>query len=115
MDVSAAMAVAVMPAKMVELVPSESTGNQGVANTLIRGSTNATYLAARLKRDHPEIAAAAERGEYPSMRQAAIAAGIVKQPSDFDKLTKLPAERVVGDVMSRPGVRCRINLRQGVF
>jgi hypothetical protein len=45
------------------------------------GGTSAAYLAARIKRDHPEIAAAVERGEYPSMRQAALAAGIVKPPN----------------------------------
>ena len=31
--------------------------------------------SARLKRDAPEIAAAVERGEYRSIRQAALAAG----------------------------------------
>jgi ribosomal protein L2 len=41
--------------------------------------TSADYLAGRLKRDAPDIAAAVERGEYRSIRQAAIAAGIVKQ------------------------------------
>lgn len=40
-------------------------------------------LSAAIKRDHPEIAAAVERGEYPSMRQAAIAAGIVKPPDAY--------------------------------
>ena len=43
--------------------------------SFVQGSTNATYLAARIKRDQPDIAEAVERGEYPSMRQAAIAAG----------------------------------------
>jgi antitoxin (DNA-binding transcriptional repressor) of toxin-antitoxin stability system len=42
------------------------------------------YLAARIKRDHPEIAEAVERGEYRSIRQAAIAAGIVKSPQPID-------------------------------
>lgn len=46
-----------------------------------QGGNSAPYLAARLKRDHPEIAAAVERGEYRSMRAAAKAAGIVK-PQD---------------------------------
>ena len=42
------------------------------------GKRDATYLASRLKRDHRDIAAAVERGEYRSIRAAAIAAGIVK-------------------------------------
>jgi hypothetical protein len=45
-----------------------------------RGSTGAAYLVRRLKRDHPAIAEALGRGEYPSARQAGIAAGIVKAP-----------------------------------
>jgi len=39
------------------------------------GGTSASCLAARIKRDHPDIAAVVERGEHPSMRKAAIAAG----------------------------------------
>jgi hypothetical protein len=54
------------PKKGTTVVPLSKGGNDRVA--------------ARIKRDHPEIAAAVERGEYPSMRQAAIAAGIVKPP-----------------------------------
>jgi len=48
-----------------------------------------TYLAVRLKRDHPEIAAAVERGEYRSMRQAAISAGIIRPPSAYQQILKL--------------------------
>ena len=40
--------------------------------------TEATYLSARLKRDHPEIAAKVLRGEYRSIRAAALDAGIIK-------------------------------------
>lgn len=59
---------------------------------------NVTYLAARIKRDHPDIAAAVARGEYRSMRQAALAAGIVKPPDplrQFQRLWEkmLPEER----------------------
>src|SRR4051812_29948365 len=45
-----------------------------------RGNT-ADYLAARIKRDRPDIAEAVERGEFKSIRQAALAAGIVKDPT----------------------------------
>lgn len=45
--------------------------------TRLRGDS-VSYLASRLKRDHPEIAARVERGEFRSMRAAAIEAGIVK-------------------------------------
>lgn len=41
--------------------------SRGVINTSIqRGSTNADYLAARIKRDHPEIAERMKRGEFKS-------------------------------------------------
>jgi hypothetical protein len=50
--------------------------------------SGSSYLAARLKRDHPEIAAAVERGEYKSIRAAARKAGIVKDPNPYDQLLK---------------------------
>ena len=43
-------------------------------------------IAAIIRRDHPDIAAAVERGEYRSIRAAAIAAGIVKVKSPLDHL-----------------------------
>ena len=45
---------------------------------LSQGSSNTYYLAARLKRDHPEIAARVANGEFKSIRAAALEAGIVK-------------------------------------
>ena len=53
-----------------------------------RGSTQASYLRARLKRDAPGILKQLERGAFPSVRQAAIAAGIVKVPSALEKVQK---------------------------
>ena len=43
-----------------------------------KGGTDTSYLAARLKRDHPEIAARVANGEFKSIRAAALEAGIVK-------------------------------------
>lgn len=61
------------------------TGN--VDNVKInKGGNSSEYLAGLLKRDHPDIAAAVERGEYRSIRAAAIAAGIVKVKSPLDHL-----------------------------
>lgn len=48
---------------------SESPRSQG---------NSAEYIKARLRRDHPEIAEALERGEFRSARAAAIEAGIIK-------------------------------------
>jgi hypothetical protein len=52
------------------------------------GSNSTSYLAARLKRDHPDIAAAVERGEYRSMRAAAREAGIIKPPNPYRQLIR---------------------------
>ena len=41
-------------------------------------SNSAAYLQARLRRDEPKIADALERGEFPSVRAAAIEADIIK-------------------------------------
>ena len=62
------------------------------------GGSNPAYLAARIKRDHPDVAAAVERGEYKSIRAAATAAGIIKPPTPLDTLRKAwrkasPSER----------------------
>lgn len=51
---------------------------------LTQGETK-SYLLRRLARDNPEILNQWERGEFPSVRQAAIAAGIVKVPTPLEK------------------------------
>jgi len=56
------------------------------------GGTSQEYLLRRLARTHPDILDAYERGDYPSVRQAAIAAGIVKVPTSLDQLQKLWAK-----------------------
>jgi hypothetical protein len=62
-------------------------GEQGATSTLKRGSTQAAYLAARLRRDHPE--AEFDESIRGSVRKAAIAAGIVKVPGRVEQLLKL--------------------------
>ncbi len=50
----------------------------------------ADYLARRVARDRPDILHEMKDGKYNSVRQAAIAAGIIKIPTDEDKaLTRL--------------------------
>eukprot|EP00752_Nemacystus_decipiens_P017587 g15760.t1 len=43
---------------------------------------NAAYLTARIERDAPEIAERLAQGQFRSVRQAAIEAGIIKVPTD---------------------------------
>jgi hypothetical protein len=63
--------------------------SQGDNVTLTRGNSP-KFLAARLRRDHPD--AHFDESVRGSVRQAAIAAGIVKVPSVLDKLRKLWAK-----------------------
>lgn len=61
--------------------PRRDQEGKGVNHTFpdsARGTGNAEYIKARLRRDHPEIAEALERGEFKSARAAAIDAGIIK-------------------------------------
>lgn len=51
------------------------------------GGTGSDYLLRRMKRDMPEILKQLEAGDFQSVRQAAIAAGIVK--------VKTPAEQAI--------------------
>ena len=43
-----------------------------------------SYLLRRLYKKYPETYEALQKGEYPSVRQAAISAGIVKEPTSFE-------------------------------
>ncbi len=58
-------------------------------------SRDTAYLAARLRRDHPD--AVFDESVRGSVRQAAIAAGIVKVPGVLDQLRKLWAKAPEAD------------------
>jgi len=70
--------------KALSLGVNQHQGCNDVTPSKTRGN-DATYLARRLLRDAPVIFEALERGEYKSVRQAAIAAGIVKVPTNEEK------------------------------
>jgi hypothetical protein len=57
-----------------------------------QGSNNRERLLRRLARDHPDILKRYERGEFKSVRAAAIAAGIIKPPTLFERFEKLVAK-----------------------
>jgi hypothetical protein len=71
---------------------SGAAQDQGDDVTLIERGNSADYLAARIKRDRPDIAERVEAGEFRSMRAAAIEAGIVKVPSNLEKAKKAIAK-----------------------
>jgi hypothetical protein len=54
--------------------------------TLEKGGHRKTRLAARINRDHPEIAERVKAGEFRSIRAAAIVAGIVKVKTPLERL-----------------------------
>jgi len=74
-------------------------GNKTLDNIKCFSGTNPSYLTARIKRDHPEILERMKAGEFKSVRQAAIEAGIVKIPTILELLNRYwrkatPAEQV---------------------
>ena len=58
-------------------------------NSKTEGGTSASYLAAKLKRDHPDIAERLANGEFRSVRAAAIEAGIIVPPTPLEQILKL--------------------------
>jgi hypothetical protein len=66
-------------------------GNQQTSynvTSLGKGNRSA-YLAARIRRDYPDVFVAFERGEHKSVHAAAKAAGIVKVKTPLQQLYKL--------------------------
>jgi len=58
----------------------------------LQGGNAASYLAARLRRSAPEIADRLARGEFRSVRAAAIAAGIITPLAPLQQIQKLWAK-----------------------
>jgi len=96
--ISADQAKAVLDAKpsvkvaaVLRRVGRPKAGESNDANgNISKGENHTAYLAARLRRDHPD--ADFDESVRGSVRQAAIAAGIVKVPSVLDQLLKLWAK-----------------------
>ena len=63
--------------------------------------TLSEYLAARIARDHPDIHEAMKRGEYPSVRKAAIAAGVVKPRKTFSVADTTDPQDFAGQLFER--------------
>jgi hypothetical protein len=67
----------------------QARDDQGNRITLKHRGTSTGYLEARLRRSHPEIAAAYDRGEFTSLKAAAREAGIVKPPDPLPRVCGL--------------------------
>lgn len=84
--------------KTINAADGPVPANLDIIKVSERGAgTSADYLTARLKRDHDAVFQRLEAGEFASVRQAAIAAGIVKVPSVLDQLRKLWAKATDAD------------------
>jgi hypothetical protein len=101
--ISADQAKAVLEAKpsvkvaaVLRRVGRPKAGEGNGDDVTISGKGNGpAYLAARLRRDHPD--AVFDESVRGSVRQAAIAAGIVKVPGVLDQLRKLWAKASEAD------------------
>lgn len=83
-------------AAVLRKVGRPKAGERNADNVSIStAGNNTSYLAARLRRDHPE--ADFDEAIRGSVRQAAIAAGIVKVPRVLDQLRKLWAKATDAD------------------
>ncbi len=51
-----------------------------------QGTGGQKYLMQRIARDHPDVLERAKRGEFVSVRQAAIAAGFIKKKEEKDNV-----------------------------
>lgn len=56
----------------------QNAPNDSIGINKCRGGNNEPYLSARLARDFPEIKAQLDAGQFPSVRAAARAAGLVR-------------------------------------
>jgi len=65
----------------------DGAGGDVITSKPTAGSTGATYLAARLKRDAPEIAVQIDK--FPSIRAAAKAAGLIKDKTLVERVMAL--------------------------
>ena len=63
-----------------------------------KGGTGKSYLLKRLKRYNPKIAENYIQGEYPSVRQAAIAAGIVKVKTPLEQILTISKKLTNEDI-----------------
>lgn len=66
--------------------PRESNCDNVTNRTITGGGNRRAYLAARLKRDYPDICARIAAGEFTSIRAAAIAAGIITPKTPLQQL-----------------------------
>jgi len=70
-------------------------------NLKSKGGTQAEYIKARLKRDHPKIAEELKRGEHRSARAAGIAAGFIK---DVPTVRMVEPTKAAEAIVERVGI-----------
>ena len=102
--IDAGKKVAETMAKAPELKPTgrpRADDGKGEQCTPLQKGNSKDRLAARIKRDHPDIAARVANGEFKSIRAAALEAGIVKPMRSIPVDT--PPEALGASRTRRPG------------
>ena len=66
-----------------------------------RGTNSAAHLTARIARDRPDVLARMKRGEFRSVRQAAIEAGIIDPARQIEAQATRAVRRLTGDALDR--------------
>lgn len=84
--ITPAEAMAAAPKLATHGRPTKGNENKGNIVTLKARGNSKEFLAARINRDHPEIAERVKAGEFKSIRAAAIVAGIVKVKTPLERL-----------------------------
>jgi hypothetical protein len=97
-------------AEQTEAIPGWGEIGKGrnrvdVINSKATGGTDPTYLTGRIARDRPDILERMKAGEYPSVRAAALEAGIVQPrlsvPLDPDQLAAALLRQLEPDAVRR--------------
>lgn len=87
------------------LTKEERDNDDIVINRRTGLGNSADYLTARIKRDHPEVFERMKAGEFSSVRQAALEAGIVRKvfqcPLDPERAAAAILKRFSGDDLRR--------------
>ena len=92
--------------------PKKEVETPAVSRGFSYGSTNADHLRRRLAQSAPEVLAAWVRGEHPSVRAAAKAAGIIKDKTLVERAMALWLRMSVAERDEMLALQIRHGLRQ---
>ena len=83
------MAQTAQPLQPAENHPGPGRGHTTKPHEKAKAGNRSDYLVARIARDRPDILARMKTGEFASVREAARAAGIIKDVSLIEQVLRL--------------------------